>query len=72
MRWLISRGAVKSEETIPSAGPTTYPMNETLEFLIRHGYTLLFVGVLTEQIALPFAAIPLLLAAGAFAMIGIS
>ncbi|MEE9522218.1 MAG: hypothetical protein V3W05_05375 [candidate division NC10 bacterium] len=47
-------------------------MNDTLEFLIRHGYTLLFVGVLAEQIALPIAAIPLLLAAGTFAMIGIS
>jgi membrane protein DedA with SNARE-associated domain len=45
-------------------------MNEAFQFLIRHGYTILFVGVLTEQIGLPLPAIPLLLAAGALAAAG--
>jgi len=39
-------------------------MNVT-DFLIKHGYTTLFVGVLAEQIGLPVPAAALLLAAGA-------
>ena len=42
-------------------------MNETIHFLIEHGYALLFAWVLLEQIGLPVPAIPLLLAAGALA-----
>lgn len=42
-------------------------MNETVEFLLRHGYTLLFGWVLVEQLGLPIPAVPLLLAAGALA-----
>lgn len=42
-------------------------MNETVQFLIQHGYTLLFAWVLIEQMGLPIPAVPLLLAAGALA-----
>jgi membrane protein DedA with SNARE-associated domain len=42
-------------------------MDETFQFLIRHGYSLLFVWVLAEQLGLPLPATPLLLAAGALA-----
>lgn len=45
-------------------------MNETFQFLIRHGYTVLFVWVFAEQIGLPLPAVPLLLAAGALAGAG--
>ena len=40
-------------------------MNATAEFLIRHGYSLLFVWILAEQAALPVPSVPLLLACGA-------
>ncbi len=42
-------------------------LKEAVEFLIEHGYTLLFGWVLVEQMGLPIPAIPLLLAAGALA-----
>ncbi len=42
-------------------------MNETIQFLLQHGYTLLFAWVLVEQLGLPVPAAPLLLAAGALA-----
>ncbi|MCX6603668.1 MAG: DedA family protein, partial [Acidobacteria bacterium] len=45
-------------------------MNNTLEFLVRHGYALLFAAVLAEQLGLPVPAVPLLLAAGALAGLG--
>lgn len=45
-------------------------MNETTEFLVRHGYLLLFGMVLAEQMGLPLPAIPLLLAAGALSGTG--
>ncbi len=45
-------------------------MNNTLEFLVRHGYSLLFAVVLAEQLGLPVPAVPLLLAAGALAGLG--
>jgi membrane protein DedA with SNARE-associated domain len=45
-------------------------MNETLQFVVRHGYTVLFVWVFAEQMGLPLPAIPLLLAAGALAGTG--
>jgi membrane protein DedA with SNARE-associated domain len=40
-------------------------MKATTEFLLRHGYALLFAWVLLEQIGLPLPSVPLLLAAGA-------
>ncbi len=45
-------------------------MSETIGFLIRHGYALLFGWLLAEQLGLPLPAIPLLLAAGALAGAG--
>jgi len=45
-------------------------MRETINFLIEHGYTLLFAWVLAEQLGLPIPSLPLLLAAGAVAGAG--
>jgi len=45
-------------------------MGHTAEFLVRHGYALLFVWLLAEQGALPLPSIPLLLACGALARSG--
>jgi len=42
-------------------------MTEALQFLIRHGYSLLFVAVFLEQIGLPVSAVPVLLGIGALA-----
>jgi membrane protein DedA with SNARE-associated domain/rhodanese-related sulfurtransferase len=42
-------------------------MNETIEFLVRHGATVLFVAVFIEQMGIPLPAAPWLLAAGAMA-----
>jgi membrane protein DedA with SNARE-associated domain len=40
-------------------------MNETLEFLSRHGAAFLFAAVFVEQIGVPLPSVPWLLAAGA-------
>jgi len=45
-------------------------MNETLEFLVRHGATVLFVAVFVDQMGVPLPAVPWLLAAGALAGAG--
>ena len=45
-------------------------MNETIQFLIRNGYTVLFFWIFFEQLGLPIPAAPLLLAAGVLAGIG--
>lgn len=45
-------------------------MGNTVAFLVRHGYLLLFVWILAEQAALPLPSIPLLLACGALASAG--
>jgi len=45
-------------------------MNELLNFLVRHGYMLLFAWVLIEQLGFPVPSMPLLLAAGALAGAG--
>jgi membrane protein DedA with SNARE-associated domain/rhodanese-related sulfurtransferase len=45
-------------------------MHETVEFLFRHGYSLLFAFVLAEQSGLPIPSAPMLLAAGALAGLG--
>lgn len=45
-------------------------MEETIAFVIRYGYAVLFVAVLAEQIGLPLPALPMLLAAGALAREG--
>ncbi len=45
-------------------------MTHTVEFLLRHGYGLLFFWILSEQGALPLPSIPLVLACGALARSG--
>ena len=45
-------------------------MNETLEFLVRHGASVLFAAVFVDQIGVPLPAVPWLLAAGALAGAG--
>jgi len=42
----------------------------TLDFLVRHGYSVVFGWMLLEQLGLPVPAIPVLLAAGALAGAG--
>ena len=45
-------------------------MTEFLQFLIDHGYTVIFIWVALDQAGLPLPALPLLLAAGALAGMG--
>ncbi len=45
-------------------------MNELLQFLIHHGYAVLFFWVLAEQVGAPVPAAPMLLAAGVLAGAG--
>jgi membrane protein DedA with SNARE-associated domain/rhodanese-related sulfurtransferase len=45
-------------------------LNETSQFLIRHGIPLVFVMVFVEQMGLPIPALPVLLAAGALSAAG--
>ncbi len=45
-------------------------LEQAADFLIRHGYTVLFGWVLLEQLGLPIPAAPLLIAAGALARAG--
>ncbi len=48
----------------------TRAMDALIQFLLRHGYTVLFFWVLAEQIGLPLPSSPLFLAAGALAAAG--
>src|SRR5215470_14681620 len=45
-------------------------MKETIQFIVRHGYALLFFWLLAEQAAIPIPSIPLLLVSGALAHTG--
>jgi membrane protein DedA with SNARE-associated domain/rhodanese-related sulfurtransferase len=45
-------------------------MNETSQFLMRHGLPLVFVAVFIEQMGLPIPALPLLMTVGALAASG--
>lgn len=45
-------------------------MKQTLDFVIRHGYFILFVSVLVEQMGVPIPSLPMLLAVGALAGLG--
>jgi len=45
-------------------------MNATAEFVLRHGYLLLFFWILAEQAALPIPSVPLLLVCGALVKAG--
>jgi len=52
------------------AGSRDFSLEQAADFLIRHGYTVLFGWVLLEQLGLPIPAAPLLIAAGALARAG--
>ena len=45
-------------------------MDETIEFVVRHGAVVLFAAVFVEQLGVPLPAAPWLLAAGALAGTG--
>jgi membrane protein DedA with SNARE-associated domain/rhodanese-related sulfurtransferase len=45
-------------------------MNETIDFLVRHGVAVVFAAVFIDQIGVPLPAAPWLLAAGALAAVG--
>jgi membrane protein DedA with SNARE-associated domain len=45
-------------------------MNAVLEFVVRHGYPVLFAWVLVDQAGIPLPAVPLLLVVGALAGAG--
>jgi membrane protein DedA with SNARE-associated domain len=45
-------------------------MSDTIQFVARHGYLLLFFWILAEQAALPIPSLPLLLVSGALARSG--
>ena len=45
-------------------------MSQTLEFLVRHGYGVLFAWVLAEQLGIPLPSVPILLAMGALIGLG--
>jgi membrane protein DedA with SNARE-associated domain len=45
-------------------------MSQQLQFVMQHGYTVLFLWVLAEQGGLPIPAVPILLAAGALSATG--
>ena len=45
-------------------------MQETVQFVLRHGYAIVFAAVLAEQLGLPLPSGPVLLAMGALAGTG--
>ena len=45
-------------------------MADTLQFLVKHGYVVLFVSVLVQQLGLPLPSTPFIIAAGALAHSG--
>ena len=45
-------------------------MNQTIQFLIHHGHTVIFLWILTEKLGAPIPVTPILLGAGALAGIG--
>ena len=59
---VVLPGALRSSEGLT--------LEQAADFLIRHGYAVLFGWVLLEQLGLPIPAAPLLIAAGALARAG--
>src|SRR5215470_3542062 len=45
-------------------------MGDTLQFLVKHGYIILFASVLAQQLGLPLPSTPFIVAAGALARSG--
>jgi membrane protein DedA with SNARE-associated domain len=56
--------------TVLTEAARSLSLEQAADFLIRHGYALLFGWVLLEQMGLPIPAVPLLIAAGALAGAG--
>jgi len=56
--------------TAAAASSNELSLEQAADFLIRHGYAVLFGWVLVEQMGLPIPAAPLLIAAGALARTG--
>ena len=46
------------------------PMTDIIEFVVRHGYGVIFFWVLAEEAALPIPSVPLMLVSGALARTG--
>jgi len=46
-------------------------MNQTLEFLVRHGAAVLFAAVFVEPLGVPLPAAPWMLYAGCFIVLGV-
>src|SRR2546422_9308356 len=55
-----------------SAGSCIYwmAMGETIQFVVRHGYLVIFFWLLAEQAAVPIPSLPLLLVSGALVRTG--
>src|SRR2546421_10768672 len=64
--WRLTRGLWNEPTHLLFMGE----LNETSQFLIRHGLPLIFAVVLVEQMGLPIPALPVLLAAGALSASG--
>src|SRR5260370_30854700 len=45
-------------------------MSDTLQYLVRHGYIVLFASVLAQQLGVPLPSTPCIVAAGALAHTG--
>jgi len=45
-------------------------MSDTLQYLVRHGYIVLFASVLAQQLGVPLPSTPFIVAAGALAHTG--
>ena len=53
-----------SQETARSS------MDDTLQFLVKHGYIVLFTSVLAQQLGVPLPSTPFIIAAGALSYSG--
>jgi len=45
-------------------------LSETIQFVVRHGYLVIFFWLLAEQAAVPIPSLPLLLVSGALVRTG--
>ena len=45
-------------------------MSDTLQYLVKHGYIVLFASVLAQQLGVPLPSTPFIVAAGALAHTG--
>jgi membrane protein DedA with SNARE-associated domain/rhodanese-related sulfurtransferase len=60
----------QEREFSPSRSILPMIVTDQIEFLTRHGYTIVFGAVLADQLGLPLPSLPVLLAAGALAGAG--